>query len=72
MQQKLTSSYNRLVRPVAKNSDKLVVKLGIKLIQIISVVETHLNINLNIQLTPTIHCLKKKLFKLIELFISIK
>lgn len=39
LQEDLINNYNRLVRPVEKNSDKLVVKLGIKLIQILDVVK---------------------------------
>ncbi len=36
--QDLIENYNRLVRPVKKNSDKLVVKFGVKLIQLLDVV----------------------------------
>lgn len=41
LQEDLIKNYNRLVRPVEKNSDKLVVKLGIKLIQILDVVNNN-------------------------------
>lgn len=34
----LLSEYNRLIRPVANNSDRLTVKLGLKLSQLIDVV----------------------------------
>lgn len=34
----LLSSYNRLIRPVGNNSDRLTVKLGLKLSQLIDVV----------------------------------
>jgi hypothetical protein len=34
----LLSNYNRLIRPVGNNSDKLTVKLGLKLSQLIDVV----------------------------------
>ena len=33
----LLSNYNRLIRPVANNTDKLTVKLGLKLSQLIDV-----------------------------------
>ncbi|XP_050706248.1 uncharacterized protein LOC126991556 [Eriocheir sinensis] len=36
----LLSSYNRLIRPVGNNSDRLTVKLGLKLSQLIDVVST--------------------------------
>ena len=40
----LLSTYNRLIRPVGNNSDKLTVKLGLKLSQLIDVVSiTFLN-----------------------------
>lgn len=38
LQEDLISGYNRLVRPVKHNSDKLIVKFGIRLIQILDVV----------------------------------
>src|SRR5688572_17575891 len=34
----LMSSYNRLIRPVGNNSDRLTVKMGLKLSQLIDVV----------------------------------
>lgn len=34
----LLSNYNRLIRPVGNNSDRLTVKLGLKLSQLIDVV----------------------------------
>ena len=34
----LLSNYNRLIRPVSNNTDKLTVKLGLKLSQLIDVV----------------------------------
>jgi hypothetical protein len=40
LQEDLIRNYNRLVRPVTKNSDILVVHLGIKLTQILDVVIT--------------------------------
>jgi len=36
----LLSNYNRLIRPVSNNSEKLTVKLGLKLSQLIDVVST--------------------------------
>ena len=36
----LLSNYNRLIRPVGNNSDRLTVKMGIKLSQLIDVVST--------------------------------
>ncbi|CAN7985614.1 unnamed protein product, partial [Ixodes hexagonus] len=33
----LMSSYNRLIRPVSNNSDRLTVKMGLKLSQLIDV-----------------------------------
>ncbi len=38
----LLSNYNRLIRPVGNNSDRLTVKLGLKLSQLIDVVSTFL------------------------------
>ncbi|CAG7714166.1 unnamed protein product [Allacma fusca] len=35
----LLSNYNRLIRPVGNNSDRLTVKLGLKLSQLIDVVK---------------------------------
>ena len=37
----LLSTYNRLIRPVGNNSDKLTVKLGLKLSQLIDVVSKY-------------------------------
>lgn len=34
----LLSNYNRLIRPVGNNSDKLTVKMGLRLAQLIDVV----------------------------------
>lgn len=34
------SGYNKLIRPVGNNTDKLVVKLGIRLAQLIDIVST--------------------------------
>lgn len=36
----LLSNYNRLIRPVGNNSDRLTVKMGLKLSQLIDVVST--------------------------------
>lgn len=38
----LLSNYNRLIRPVGNNSDRLTVKMGLRLSQLIDVVSTHL------------------------------
>lgn len=38
----LLSNYNRLIRPVGNNSDRLTVKMGLKLSQLIDVVSTGL------------------------------
>lgn len=38
----LLSNYNRLIRPVGNNSDRLTVKLGLRLSQLIDVVSTFL------------------------------
>lgn len=38
----LMSSYNRLIRPVSNNSDRLTVKMGLKLSQLIDVVSARL------------------------------
>lgn len=35
------SGYNKLIRPVGNNTDKLVVKLGIRLAQLIDIVSTY-------------------------------
>lgn len=43
----LLSTYNRLIRPVGNNSDRLTVKLGLKLSQLIDVVSLH-DINLSV------------------------
>lgn len=45
----LLSNYNRLIRPVGNNSDRLTVKMGLKLSQLIDVVssKTISNSNLN-------------------------
>ena len=37
----LLTDYNRLIRPVGNNSDRLTVKLGLKLSQLIDVVSSH-------------------------------
>lgn len=36
----LLSNYNRLIRPVGNNSDRLTVKMGLRLSQLIDVVST--------------------------------
>lgn len=42
----LLSNYNRLIRPVGNNSDRLTVKMGLRLSQLIDVVSTqHFDIN---------------------------
>lgn len=46
----LLSNYNRLIRPVGNNSDRLTVKLGLKLSQLIDVVSMNQNF-LNSQLS---------------------
>lgn len=38
----LLSNYNRLIRPVGNNSDRLTVKMGLKLSQLIDVVSGHI------------------------------
>ena len=38
----LLSNYNRLIRPVSNNSEKLTVNLGLKLSQLIDVVRNYL------------------------------
>lgn len=38
----LLSNYNRLIRPVGNNSDRLTVKMGLKLSQLIDVVRLNL------------------------------
>lgn len=38
LQEHIIKGYNRLVRPVTHNSDKLVVKFGIRLVSILDVV----------------------------------
>lgn len=45
----LLSNYNRLIRPVGNNSDRLTVKMGLKLSQLIEVVSklVHLKKNKN-------------------------
>lgn len=40
----LLSNYNRLIRPVGNNSDKLTVKMGLKLSQLIDVVSNYYNL----------------------------
>jgi len=35
------SGYNKLIRPVMNNTDKLIVKLGLRLSQLIDVVRIH-------------------------------
>lgn len=37
----LLSNYNRLIRPVGNNSDRLTVKMGLRLSQLIDVVSTN-------------------------------
>nr|CAD7455948.1 unnamed protein product [Timema tahoe] len=37
----LLSNYNRLIRPVGNNSDRLTVKMGLRLAQLIDVVSTN-------------------------------
>lgn len=37
----LLSNYNRLIRPVGNNSDRLTVKMGLRLSQLIDVVSRH-------------------------------
>lgn len=39
----LLSNYNRLIRPVGNNSDRLTVKMGLRLSQLIDVVSTHIS-----------------------------
>lgn len=41
----LLSNYNRLIRPVGNNSDRLTVKMGLRLSQLIDVVSIFLNLN---------------------------
>lgn len=43
----LLSNYNRLIRPVGNNSDRLTVKMGLKLSQLIDVVSSFFCINSN-------------------------
>jgi len=38
----LLSNYNRLIRPVGNNSDRLTVKMGLRLSQLIEVVSSHI------------------------------
>lgn len=38
----LMSSYNSLIRPVANNSDRLTIKMGLRLSQLIDVVSTQI------------------------------
>jgi hypothetical protein len=38
----LLSNYNRLIRPVGNNSDRLTVKMGLRLSQLIEVVSLHI------------------------------
>lgn len=45
----LLTDYNRLIRPVGNNSDRLTVKLGLKLSQLIDVVKS---VDLNILVEP--------------------
>lgn len=40
----LLSNYNRLIRPVGNNSDRLTVKMGLKLSQLIDVVSINFRI----------------------------
>lgn len=51
----LLSNYNRLIRPVGNNSDRLTVKMGLRLSQLIDVVSTSENehlINISIYHVP--------------------
>lgn len=41
----LLSNYNRLIRPVGNNSDRLTVKMGLKLSQLIEVVSSFTDIS---------------------------
>ena len=43
----LLTDYNRLIRPVGNNSDRLTVKLGLKLSQLIDVVQVSFDFLLN-------------------------
>lgn len=40
----LLSNYNRLIRPVANNTDKITVKMGLKLSQLVDLVNIYINI----------------------------
>jgi hypothetical protein len=59
----LLSNYNRLIRPVGNNSDRLTVKMGLRLSQLIDVVSSELD---------SAHTLSSDLFILFYLqFVSI-
>lgn len=47
-----SSGYNKLIRPVGNNSDKLVVRLGIRLSQLIDIVSSFIFIIVLILSTP--------------------
>ena len=40
----LLSNYNRLIRPVANNTDKITVKMGLKLSQLVDLVSTGIHL----------------------------
>lgn len=54
----LLSNYNRLIRPVGNNSDRLTVKLGLKLSQLIDVVS-----NFSLDLSIIFFLFRKQLLK---------
>jgi hypothetical protein len=41
----LLSNYNRLIRPVGNNSDRLTVKMGLRLSQLIDVVSSEMHLS---------------------------
>jgi len=43
LQEDIIKGYNRLVRPVERNSDQLVVRFGIRLVSILDVVTKQIN-----------------------------
>jgi nicotinic acetylcholine receptor len=51
----LLSNYNRLIRPVANNTDKITVKMGLKLSQLVDLVGFHLLLFFNNNCLMTIH-----------------
>lgn len=54
----LLSNYNRLIRPVGNNSDRLTVKMGLRLSQLIDVVSTSENEHLiNISISHSLFLL---------------